>query len=688
MNKRVISFLLSLLMLLSACAFCLTGCSIDKDDDASSSTTDNKNNPVTLVMWCVTESPKTLNAEGELVFDEETQKQFDEVAMNMTMLTEAELNAKLIVKYLTIDEYYEKLEAALKAQEEAKKLADEEKKNNKGNKTENKKEESEEDEDAFPEVPDYQVDILYMSGYDRYVEYIDNKWLSSLTSELNGDAKSITNYVPASLLNAVRYKGSAYAIPNNNIIGEYTYMLVDKTLVNRYYYTAAFEKNEIHSIVDLADFLEDIYNYEYDGGNGVVPINGDVNYCMSLLAHYWDINPDTYALTGNFSVLGYAYKNTDSINRGSVALKFDNLLTDETYINSLKNLMDFQFKGYFQTPAEGQTSAVSFVTGDAAEMLSYEDDYYVVVVDYPRASTEDIYDNMFAVSAFTSNLNRSMRLVALLNTSEKFRNLFQYGIEKTNYTVSDDGVATPTRNNLYKMDIAKTGNQFVAHIPTGVDKNLWEFAKKQNRESLVMPLLSFDFNIELINETTAMQDPTDKAKKYVVETLNTELLRVISDFSAQAWERIMACTTIEALEQTIEQLALEVTGQYVSLGNDIDKDKTEVKVSAIELAMAYVMSEQEYEADGKVKVVDVNDPSVTDKSYPPATVALKDTTVIIRTDIGSRQVVDKQGNPVLNENGEPQLETYLIFYKQLTPHQVYYRWMKTYGFLPAGAYVE
>ena len=255
------------------------------------------------------------------------------------MLTEAELNAKLIVKYLTIDEYYEKLEAALKAQEEAKKLADEEKKNNKGNKTENKQEESEEDEDAFPEVPDYQVDILYMSGYDRYVEYIDNKWLSSLTSELNGDAKSITNYVPASLLNAVRYKGSAYAIPNNNIIGEYTYMLVDKTLVNRYYYTAAFEKNEIHSIVDLADFLEDIYNYEYDGGNGVVPINGDVNYCMSLLAHYWDINPDTYALTGNFSVLGYAYKNTDSINRGSVALKFDNLLTDETYINSLKNLM-------------------------------------------------------------------------------------------------------------------------------------------------------------------------------------------------------------------------------------------------------------------------------------------------------------------------------------------------------------
>jgi hypothetical protein len=321
-------------------------------------------------------------------------------------------------------------------------------------------------------------------------------------------------------------------------------------------------------------------------------------------------------------------------------------------------------------------------------MATYEEDYYVVVVDYPRASTEDIYDNMFAVSAYTSNLNRSMRLVALLNTNEKFRNLFQYGVEKTNYTVSDDGVATPTRNNLYQMDIAKTGNQFVAHIPAGVDKNLWEFAKKQNRESLVMPLLSFDFNIELVNETTAMQDPTDKAKKYVVETLNTELIRVISDFSAQAWERIMACTTIEALEQTIDQLALEVTGQYVSLGNDIDKDKTEVKVSAIELAMAYVMSEQEYEADGKVKVVDVNDPSVTDKNFPPATVALKDTTVIIRTDIGSRQVVDKQGNPVLNENGEPQLETYLVFYKQLTPYQVYYRWMKTYGFLPAGAYVE
>lgn len=679
MKKRVISFLLSLFMLLSACALCLTGCSIDKDDPDADATTDKKNDPVTLVMWCVTESAKTLNAEGELVFDEETQKQVDEVVMNMTMLTEAELNAKLIVKYFTIDEYYEKLEAALKAQEEAKKLADEEKKNNKGNKgdkTENKKEET--DEEEFPEVSDYQVDILYLAGYDRYVEYIDNKWLASLTTELNGDAKSITNYVPASLLNAVRYKGAPYAIPNNNIIGEYTYMLIDKVLFDKYYYTASVP--DVHSIVDLADFLEDVANYE--AKNGVVPIDGDVNYCMSLLAHYWDINPDTFALTGNFSVLGYAYKSTDSINRGSVALKFDNLLTDETYINSLKNLMNFQFEGYFQKPEEGQTSAVSFVTGDAAEMVAYEEDYYVVVVDYPRASNEDIYDNMFAVSAFSSDVNRSMRLVALMNTNEKFRNLFQYGVEKTNYTVSDDGVATPTRNNLYKMDIAKTGNQFVAYIPEGVDKDLWEFAKKQNRESLVMPLLGFDFKTELVDDSKDMEDPQSKAKKYVIETLNVELIRVISEYSAQAWDKIMACKTIEALEETLDFLALDVTALTVSVGKEgSGKDEVDVKVSAMDLAMNHIMVEQEFEADGKVKV-EVDDET---KEETP-TVPLKETTVIVKPDLRSRQVVDKEGNPVLNENGEPKIETYLVYYKQLTPHQIYYRWMQTYGFLPAGAY--
>ena len=53
---------------------------------------------------------------------------------------------------------------------------------------------------------------------------------------------------------------------------------------------------------------------------------------------------------------------------------------------------------------------------------------------------------------------------------------------------------------------------------------------------------------------------------------------------------------------------------------------------------------------------------------------------------GRLTVVDKEGNPVLNENGEPKIETYLVYYKQLTPHQIYYRWMQTYGFLPAGAY--
>jgi hypothetical protein len=630
---------------------------MDTGDDLADATTDKKNDPVTLVMWCVTESAKTLNAEGELVFDEETQKQVDEVVMNMTMLTEAELNAKLIVKYFTIDEYYEKLEAALKAQEEAKKLADEEKKNNKGNKgdkTEDKKEET--DEEEFPEVTDYQVDILYLSGYDRYNTYIQNKWLASLTTELNGDAKSITNYVPASLLNAVRYKGAPYAIPNNNIIGEYTYMLIDKVLFDRYYYTASVP--DVHSIVDLADFLEDVSKYEKD----VVPINGDVNYCMSLLAHYWDVSD--MSVTGEFSLLGYAYKKTDSINRGSVALKFDYLLTDETYVNSLKNLMDFQFEGYFQTPAEGQKSAVSFITGDAAEMASYEDDYYVVVVDYPRASTDDIYGNMFAVSAFTSDLNRSMRLVALMNTNEKFRNLFQYGVEKKNYTV-DDGVATPTRNNLYKMDVAKTGNQFVAYIPEGVDRNLWEFAKKQNRESLVMPLLGFDFKAELIDESADIEDPKSKAKKYVIESLNTSMSEYISNLSRRAWAEIEACKTIEELEAAIENWA-----------------KYELDAN-IQLGMSHIMVEQEYAADGKIKV-EVDEK--TGEETP--TVAPEDATVKITVDLRSRQVLDKEGNPVLNENGEPKIETYLVYYKQLTPHQVYYRWMQTYGFLPAGAYPE
>ncbi|MBO5898955.1 MAG: hypothetical protein J6R04_08090 [Clostridia bacterium] len=671
MNRRLLSLLLCLAMLVSACALCFTGCAPAEEEEEE----EEVDLATTLVMWCVTE---------EGTDDEQAQA----VAKAMSEKTQSEFKTKLIVKYMTMEEYYENLEAAMEqleadkiAKEEAEKKAKEEAKKNKNNKDKDKKDEEEkkeekeekpkkdktEDDDeikydadgnpiidttVYPEVSDYQVDILYLSGYDKYSEYIAKEWLTKLDQQLSGESKQIANYVPGALLNAVKYNGSTYAIPNNNVIGEYTYMLIDRELYDKYYYTA--EAEDVHSVVDLASFLEDVAKYEDD----ILPINGDVNYCMGLIANYWDVDPETMKVTGDFSVMGYAYKDTDKINRGNIVLRFDSLLTDPTYRNALTNLMDFQFLGYFGTAAEGQKSAVSFVKGDAASATEYEDDYYVVVVDYPRAADEDIYANMFAVSAFTSDVKKSMQVVTYMNTDAAFRNLFQYGIDGINYTLNDDGTVHTTRTNGYHMDLAKTGNEFIAHVPAGTNLKVWEYAKQQNREALVNPLLGFDFAFELNDdseilakaEDDVLEEDEELLDEYVIETLDKELLTYISELSDSVWARIQACENTEELETLLDQLALELA---------IASDEN-VKRSTV-----YEITEAEYDLEGKVKVDDKGNPTV------------ENPTVKIDCKVKLRKVMkDVDG---IEEEVE---EFYFVKTKHLTPFQVYYRWLSDYGFMP------
>jgi len=800
MKKKIVSMLLTVAMLLSVCAFSLTGCTQDDGDVLGDIEDVASKSATTLVMWVVTE-------EGT------DPEQAEDVNKAMAEITKAKYKTNLVIRYLTMDEYYEKLEAAIFETERLgvlKALAEEvakatKKANNevtgafkKGTITEDGKddmfftfvvdalktlnsvktntttnedymdtqisdeeleemliglvgqlveyemadafleneatliatmqselanppaasdvgkkyiymtqetidmasllfdlieehkeyfeelaleeedeeEEEEEEEESdeilrdedgnmivdvtvYPEVEDHQVDIIYLSGYDKYNEYIENEWIQKLDSELSGSAKAIPSYVSTSLLNAIKVGGSTYAIPNNNVIGEYTYMLIDKELFDKYYYTGTL--NDVHSIVDVSDFIEDVAKYE----EGVLPINGDVNYCLSLIAHYWSIDPETMAIDpAKFSVLGHAYKPDEVITRGSTAMTFSNLLADERYTESLLNLKEFEYAGYFGTPAEGQKSAISFVKGDASVVEDYEDDNYVVVVDYPKAANEDIYANMFAISTYTSDLAKSMQIITLLNTDATFRNLFQYGIQGVNYELKENGTASMLPGNAYNMDIAKTGNEFIAYVPEGVNVDVWEYAKQQNRESQVNPLLGFAFENELdsqeedfLSEEAAAPDAKDVF--YYKEVVNTAMIKSVAETSAKVWAEIQECTDIDTLRKLINTWS-----------------KTLAKDENVKKAMVYEMIEPQLDEEtGAIKEKSDDEDSGT------TTITKKPTVDVATTQTMTREII------TFSEVTQEEIKTqkkYFLITKTLTPYQIYYRWMNDYGYLPAG----
>ena len=105
---------------------------------------------------------------------------------------------------------------------------------------------------------------------------------------------------------AAGISGTTYAIPNNNIIGEYTYLLLDKELIKKYNYSAT----DITSLADAKDFLNDVKNYE----SGYDPLAYD-SYKDPTLVHYWSLDSETLKNDPNqFSLIGCTYTSNYSYN--------------------------------------------------------------------------------------------------------------------------------------------------------------------------------------------------------------------------------------------------------------------------------------------------------------------------------------------------------------------------------------
>lgn len=410
---------------------------------------------------------------------------------------------------------------------------------------------------VYPEAEENQLDIVYLSGYDMYTKYIENEWIVGLNSYISTTGKQLTYNISPTLLNGVKYDGETYAIPNNVQIGEYTYMLVDKTLATKYKYTY----DSFENLIDCRYFIDDVATNEK-----VLPIDASFKECMDLYTWYWNIgievDPDlgvsTYTINPNneFFVLGTHYKDPASIGRGFIDLGFNNLFTDPEYREMYLTLKEYEFNGCYKTANDKRgDAAVSFVNGNYAMLREanenngvYTDEngseYFLYVAKYPKADEKSLYGNMFAISANSKQTQACMEVINLINTNSKVRNLLQYGIKQgehldgqtPNYAIDEETGVLKRLNNLYMMDIEKTGNCFIAYPEEGLAPDYWEDSKAQNNDALIDPLLGFDFNERLAEYGSSLDD---------------DLIENCVLLTEQILKQINSCSTYAELESVI-----------------------------------------------------------------------------------------------------------------------------------------
>ena len=491
MTKRLIALLLSLVMLLG----CLIGCG-EKDDEISNIAEEGSEKTITLSMYLMSE---------EKVSDEQALA----IQNAVNKITKSKFKTQLILHYFTEDEYYLALEKAYDDSLSAGvPSGDDALEAETGSET---AEETYVDEYGvvqlkYPTIPDYQVDIFYLSGYDKLSEYIEYEMVQDLSTDVDNSSKVLKSYIHPSALKGVdSVCNGLYAIPANGPIGEYTYMLLNKQILKEYNHTA----NDFSSVLcqNAQYLLDHVSKYNED----FVPFRSFTGGNVLDIANVGYIGVDDKGEfnSSNFSLVGSPCNPGE---RPASQIIFNNA----NYNKDLRTLVSYKEKGYYGTEADANKPfAMGYIKGGLEVVEQYGEDYEIVVAEAPTLNTMDLFQNMFAVSSYSSSLSRSMQILTYLYTNKDFNNLLLYGIEGENYEFVNSEeldenekpyqLVKPMSNNKYVMAPEKLGNVLLANPTVGQSPRLFDMYKQQNIDALTSPLMGMvhDFDgLPLIDEYT------------------------------------------------------------------------------------------------------------------------------------------------------------------------------------------
>lgn len=511
MKTKLLCLLLTLLMLLPAAVACSNQTEVDINSNV-----DTTRSPVTLNMWIVTEEETTLEAQKavEAAFNDITETDYT-THVNLIYCTEAEYKAALDNKFEEVDG--RPAGTIFKPSNKVETMVDEE------GMTVLK----------YPEAGKYQMDIVLILGKAMLEEYVAEGRLNALNDSLNGTFKTIRTYVYNDILNNSTINGNYYAVPNNNVIGKYTYLLVNKEMAEKYYFTAsdftAFgetdvkgQKLPVAKLIDAIGENEDLTK--------IAPLYGMAEY---PLAKYWSED-------GSASILATLYPNAST--EIGFGVSVTNIFSQKNaeYRSFMREMVYCKEKGYLMDGQE--TFGVAVMEGDYTLPREYADDYYVSIIGYPRVDDADIFDSMFAVTNYTASLSRSMEIINALTCKSELRNVLQYGVEGVHYEIKDDGALVRKNDdpdNIYRMNINYTGNVLMAYPEEGMDLNAWQNVMLQNQQSML--------------------SVTTGSNAYMGQ-VDTKAMAEMLSISRAYFDRLNRCETVAELETYLAAASTEIEG--------------------------------------------------------------------------------------------------------------------------------
>lgn len=379
--------------------------------------------------------------------------------------------------------------------------------------------------DIFPDVYDNQMDILLITSKEMHDKLVEDGQILDLTAALADQNKAINSHINSNLLNGSRVDGSLYGVPNNVLIGNYKYIIINKKLVDMVYMDQSnFQRFENeHYVFDYnaaytfaKNLLSDKEAILHNINESITDPNEKYTNLYPMTDSFKDFEYPTVALydyNGIKTFFGttYTYYNTF----GS-SVRLTNVLSLDAgndYRNFLSLKIAAKSEGFYAssgTIGQNVLYGIDVIEASYAEAELYKNDYYLYQVDSPRLGDDDAFKAMFAVSKHTVSLERSMTIIEdlLCNEDAMLRNILQYGAPNQHFLLNEGEVLTVnrTRNCDYFMNYNYTGNVATLYpcLDDGMTTSFKEYFRRQNENATRNPIYGLTSEYLWENTRTGM----------------------------------------------------------------------------------------------------------------------------------------------------------------------------------------
>jgi len=374
-------------------------------------------------------------------------------------------------------------------------------------------------------------DIMFIDLTD-YNNFVNLGAFADITILLGASTPRLQSFIPAGLWDGVRINGKIYAVPTYKDSSKTRFFVWDDTYVRKY----NIDISKVHTFAELDAAFRKIKTGE---GQRFYPLQ------LSQGNLFDNIYADDYdSLSAGLPPIGVGIN--DKNRRVVSVFEQPDVMDKLRYLNRWyrDGIVNPDASVLLEPPKQrpffhgiGWPAAASI--WQTSEGVAK---YQVEKVFGPSYSTDSIQGSMNAISSNSRYKVEAIKLIELVNTDRKLRDMLAFGIEGVNFSYVKPAVVKLLTADQWNLARYQQGSFFTMSDTEG-SEGQWDEVRRQNEqaESSVLNGFSFD-NRTVINEVANCKAVFDRYKNELLtgaSNPDTAVPAMMRDLNAAGFQKIM-----------------------------------------------------------------------------------------------------------------------------------------------------